>query len=259
MKRTTLHLIFILVKPFFSHYVLIQHYTTFKHPTPKKLFCLLVSICSIFLAVSGANATTWHAQTTGSDGWHSTPAGVCEEHRSSQEHARNSTTDNPVDYTCRESSLKPSGQGRYVLLCHFRKTGRWCGTLVYYTQLKSCDPGQIPSTNNRCAQGPQNAGPQQCAAGAAPSPMVGNPINAIVGNKHQSVEDFSTQGHSNLKLIRYYNSLYPRATYHGSLGRHWQHNYERSITLATDPESVWINVLRPGGRQILFTKSGIRG
>ena len=91
--------------------------------------------------------------------------------------------------------------------------------------------------------------PEQKAAGA---PLVcngSNPIDGANGNKFQSERDYTGAGPFPLVFERYYNSRFDA---NRTLGRRWQHSYDRRIAVADSTAYA----LRPDGRALRFDWSG---
>src|SRR6202000_2126795 len=83
-------------------------------------------------------------------------------------------------------------------------------------------------------------------------PMVGEPINASTGNEFHEDDDYVDNRW--LAVRRYYNSDGAVAT--GTMGSHWRHSFDRTLLMIGSP-ATRIVVMRPGGAQEIFTKSGV--
>jgi YD repeat-containing protein len=90
-----------------------------------------------------------------------------------------------------------------------------------------------------------------------PSPIAGNPINIVTGNKFIDETDYQVTGSSSLQFIRHYNSLskYPFQTTFGKwgltlkpFGSNWSHNYYQGLTiLGTEAK-----LTRANGQSFIF-------
>ncbi|GLQ93475.1 DUF6531 domain-containing protein [Dyella acidisoli] len=81
------------------------------------------------------------------------------------------------------------------------------------------------------------------------SPLVGDPINAAIGNKF--LEEVDYEGGPWLTFRRDYNSYQSSLS---AIGYLWRHSFDRSLTLIGNPITQ-INLLRPDGTQELFTQT----
>lgn len=81
------------------------------------------------------------------------------------------------------------------------------------------------------------------------SPLVGDPINAAIGNKF--IEEIDYDGGAWLTFRRDYNSYQSAQSQMGYL---WRNSFDRSLMLIGNPITQ-INLLRPDGTQELFTQS----
>jgi len=81
------------------------------------------------------------------------------------------------------------------------------------------------------------------------SPLVGDPINASIGNKF--IEEVDYDGGAWLTFRRDYNSYQSTLAHIGYL---WRHSFDRSLMLIGNPITQ-INLLRPDGTQELFTQA----
>ncbi len=79
-----------------------------------------------------------------------------------------------------------------------------------------------------------------------PSPMIGNPVNLITGNKYQNEKDLAIPG-SQLTWQRHYNSA--NAAYNFGLGRGWTGTYQTSLASINAKGAA---ILQSNGRRIEF-------
>ncbi|RBH52393.1 RHS repeat protein [Pseudomonas sp. MWU13-2860] len=82
--------------------------------------------------------------------------------------------------------------------------------------------------------------PLVCPA-TTPSGVVGNPINALIGNKFQAEYDFSVGGYNPLTLYHYYNSS----------DQKWTHSYSDHLNIGDDS----IAIVRSDGRETIYAKN----
>jgi hypothetical protein len=117
---------------------------------------------------------------------------------------------------------------------------------------------------------PKDYGPcGNCAGGA----YVANPVSVGIGNKFESVTDYTTADQNPLAFIRYYNGLgisyvplgptdYTAITGYttapvATMGTLWSSNYDRNLTIVSASGSpVAVRALRPGGQVIRFVTAG---
>lgn len=79
--------------------------------------------------------------------------------------------------------------------------------------------------------------------------VVGDPVNAGVGNKFEVVQDYLPAGASPLRLVRYYNSLLVKK---GVMGERWRHYYERLIVVTQENDVKKATAQRPDGKVLTF-------
>ncbi|MEA4855005.1 RHS repeat-associated core domain-containing protein [Solidesulfovibrio sp.] len=84
------------------------------------------------------------------------------------------------------------------------------------------------------------------ASAGQPSANVCNPVNAAIGNKFQPELDYSGAAHTQLELVRYYNSADSVAT---SFGKNWHGTYQHSLTQVSSSN---VTVTRADGRVETF-------
>jgi YD repeat-containing protein len=85
--------------------------------------------------------------------------------------------------------------------------------------------------------------------------VVGNPINADIGNKFERVTDYESAGPQTLAFIRSYNS---QSAFVSSLGFGWQSNFDRAVAFsgsATAATAQNVSVVRPDGGRYSFAKN----
>lgn len=75
----------------------------------------------------------------------------------------------------------------------------------------------------------------------------GEPIDIGSGNVSYHFADYTTAGQNPLQFTRYYNS---RTNFSGTLGPHWQSNFDRYIYWQTG--DTFAIVQRPNGQQLVF-------
>jgi RHS repeat-associated protein len=79
----------------------------------------------------------------------------------------------------------------------------------------------------------------------------GDPINLGTGNEYRDESDASLGA---LSFHRYYNSSLAVSSSH--IGTNWRHNFDRSVQYLQDGGFTGATILRPDGRQFLFTLQG---
>lgn len=134
------------------------------------------------------------------------------------------------------------------------QNGPLCGPPVYPTMAEWCFWNYFGTSPEAQAK---NLGPDcVCDGGAGGgggpgSMLVGDPINAGMGNKYDEEIDFAANKW--LTFRRFYNSLPGVAP--SAMGPNWRHSFDRSLAITGTPPNS-ITVVRPNGRQEVFTKSG---
>lgn len=189
---------------------------------------------------SGASASRWYmGYFDGVTSWHGSPAGVC------SIHAQRGNSDGERRFECGESVEQARG-GFYYLTTYW-PDGRVDTAGWYGVSFIDCDAIPSPTSPWCGGAGPENAGKQDCSI------MEGNPVNVLVGNKYQRVEDIPKYN-SKLHLSRSYNSRYNTSDPYRGLMRNWQHNYDARLIISgslTAPKNVIAQ--RADGRQHLYT------
>jgi len=85
-------------------------------------------------------------------------------------------------------------------------------------------------------------------------PQTGNPCSPAVGNKYASEIDYRGQPPFPLTLTRHYNS--GPAVLSGTIGVHWRHSYDRSITVTSNGPLTVATAYRADGKNYYFTLVG---
>lgn len=203
----------------------------------------VLSICLLLPISLSAFATTYYKPNMGG-GWHSSLMDACNAHASRHDEASNGGTNS--------NCIGVNVQNRnYDFVITSAIDGGWIASVRYYAVAKTCEAGEIPDASGNCDTGPQNDGDSQCKN---PSPMFGNPINSLVGNKFQKVVDIPKTGTSPIEFIRHYNSNSYSTGKTGGFSSYWRHNYERRVVLSlTEDEEIWADLYRPGGKRIIYT------
>lgn len=106
------------------------------------------------------------------------------------------------------------------------------------------DTGEF-CTENKKKQGDQCL---QCQSQEAETCSCGNPANCAYGFKAQDETDYAASGA--LKFVRTYRSNGDWLNF--NLGKYWRHNYDRSITLVSGPNSKAVEITTSEGTAYKF-------
>jgi RHS repeat-associated protein len=116
----------------------------------------------------------------------------------------------------------------------------WCGVLA--------EAAAQPCPPNMCCAANPTPGTPPCGV------AVGNPLNAISGNKFQREVDMpALPGVLGLELVRYYNSESALSGYRGLLGSGWRLSYEWDLVVHPGGDSITVH--QGDGTQTRFFKS----
>ncbi|PID63274.1 MAG: hypothetical protein CSB44_02255 [Gammaproteobacteria bacterium] len=102
-----------------------------------------------------------------------------------------------------------------------------------------------PAPGSACASGTDVG---VAARSLGPNRHVGNPIDAISGNKYQFAQDFKAVG-SPLAFARHYNSSL--ADYDIGLGHGWRHSYNMRLSRQ---DALTLSLVQADGRVLLFQR-----
>ncbi|MBA4720129.1 MAG: RHS repeat protein [Alcanivorax sp.] len=105
----------------------------------------------------------------------------------------------------------------------------------------------LSATGERCADPEKN---NECdpATGAN---MVGNPVNAFVGNKIEKEEDYAGSSDP-LSFVRYYNGIAFRQSVVDSLGPRWRHGFQVQLNGGMAEDDPIMRLGRPSGNSYVF-------
>lgn len=130
---------------------------------------------------------------------------------------------------------------------HSTLTGTTCVCAAGFTEDPQASACVAPASSQAQAS---------LALGAPTDPNCTNPINGASGNKYQREVDVPPPtADSPLIFERHYNAGLGRAR---SLGRSWQHSYDRVLVAAGVEEGVTAYLLRPDGRWLGFVRTASR-
>ncbi len=119
----------------------------------------------------------------------------------------------------------------------------WDGHLPNYVSIL------VPvSAGTDCPEVERNLGGKQCPANGGP--LMGNPVNASTGNKHQLEDDYVGSGPFPLTFRRYYNS---GGIGENAIGKRWSHTFSRQLIWQSSTKA---KVLRADGEVLYFQKCG---
>lgn len=82
--------------------------------------------------------------------------------------------------------------------------------------------------------------------------LEGNPINFTTGNKFQTETDFKAKGDYALHFTRYYNSQSTQQ-HESTLGSHWRHNFDYSLTFIAPNGLTSVVANHPDGKARLWS------